>query len=305
MSAIANLDWEEVRKHYDLRCSTHKQLLQLMKQGKRSEFVDLLLGISDPNGNYSAVEHGLGPYILGENANAVNRVWDLARLFRSVKTAHEVPKLIRQAGLEYLQIGVGSEASCMLNPRVCRVANARTIWTHLVIKHTDDFEKADMELRLYRDDDSTSEMAYAIWTELHSELATSMTWTAKEGEQLAREAGVAAGSLTYLWADCIADALYAGYYGYWALPPHTRRDPLGRLCMWTVPAQTQSQWRIQHNRRRLGGAVTAIGAIVALIEGRRAQGEIKRTIIANDKDLIVYAAYALDDPARWAADRSI
>jgi len=44
---------------------------------------------------------------------------------------------------------------------------------------------------------------------------------------------------------------------------------------------------------------------VALIEGRRAQGEIKRTIIANDKDLIVYAAYALDDPARWAADRSI
>ncbi len=212
MSAISDLDWEEVREHYDLRYSIHKQLLDLMKQGKRSEFVELLLGVSDPNGNYSAVEHGLGPHILSENTNAVYRVWDLAGQFRSLKTAHEVPKLIRQARLEYLQIGVGSEASCMLNPRVCWVANARTIWTQLVIKHADDFEKADMELRLYRDADSTSEMNYAIWTELHAELATSMTRIAEEGDQLARKAGVAAGSLTYLWADCIANALYAGYY---------------------------------------------------------------------------------------------
>jgi hypothetical protein len=100
----------------------------------------------------------------------------------------------------------------MLNPRVCWVANARTIWTQLVIKHADNFEEADMELRLYRDEDSTSEMAYAAWTDLHSELATSMTRIAKEGDLLAREAGIAAGSLTYLWADCIANALYAGYY---------------------------------------------------------------------------------------------
>lgn len=125
-------------------------------------------------------------------------MWDLASHFRSLKTPYEVPKLIRQAGLEYLQIGVGSEASCMLNPRVCWVANARTIWTQLVIKHADDFEKADMELRLYRDADTTSEMSYAIWTDLHSELATSMTRIAEEGARLARKAGVAAGSLTYL-----------------------------------------------------------------------------------------------------------
>ena len=55
-----------------------------------------------------------------------------------------------------------------------------------------------MELRLYRDADSTSEMAYAIWTELHAELATSMTRIAEEGARLARAAGVTAGSLTYL-----------------------------------------------------------------------------------------------------------
>jgi len=212
MSAISNLDWREVREHYNLRYAIYKQLLELVKQAKRSEFVELLLGISDPNGNYSAVEHGLGPYILSENVNAVDRVWELAAQFRVLKTAHEVPTLIRQARLEYLQIGVGSEASCMVNPRVCWVANARTIWTQLVIKHADDFDKADMELRLYRDADSTSEMNYAIWTEIHSELATSMTRIAEEGDQLARKAGVAAGSLTYLWADCIANALYAGHY---------------------------------------------------------------------------------------------
>jgi hypothetical protein len=182
-----------------------------MEREDRTEFVELLLGMSDQNGNYSAVEHGLGPLILGENFNVVNRLWDLSWQFRSLKTAHEVPKLIRQARLQYLQIGVGSEASCMLNPSVCWVANARTIWTQLVIKHGD-FEKADTELRLYRDADSTSEMAYPIWTDLHSELATSMTGIAKEGKHLARQAGVAAGSKTHLWADCIANALYASYY---------------------------------------------------------------------------------------------
>lgn len=80
---------------------------------------------------------------------------------------------------------------------MCWVANAHTIWAQLVIKHADDFDKADTELRLYRDGDSTSEMAYAIWTELHAELATSMTRIAKEGERFARDAGVTAGSLTY------------------------------------------------------------------------------------------------------------
>jgi hypothetical protein len=212
MSAISDLEWREVREHYDLRVSIHKQLLELRKQRKRPEFVELVLGVSDPDGNYSAVEHGLGPYILGENMNAVNRVWDLAGKFRSLNTAHEVPMLIRQAGLQYLQIGVGSEASCMVNPLVCWVANARTIWTQLVIKHGDNFEKADMELSLYRDDDPTSEMSYRIWTSLHADLETSMTSIAEEGRRLARKAGVAAGSLTYLWADCIANALYASYY---------------------------------------------------------------------------------------------
>jgi hypothetical protein len=80
------------------------------------------------------------------------------------------------------------------------------------LRHNNDFEKADQELRLYRDGDSSSEMNYAIWTELHSKLATTMTELSKEGAGLARDSGVVAGSLTYIWADCIANALYAGYY---------------------------------------------------------------------------------------------
>jgi hypothetical protein len=63
MSALSKLDWAEVREHYDLRHSIHKQLLALLQADNRLEFVELLLGLSDPNGNYSAVEHGLGPIL--------------------------------------------------------------------------------------------------------------------------------------------------------------------------------------------------------------------------------------------------
>jgi len=55
-------------------------------------------------------------------------------------------------------------------------------------------------------------MAYKIWTEIHRELAASMTRIAEEGERLARAASVAPGSIKYLWADAIANALYASYY---------------------------------------------------------------------------------------------
>jgi hypothetical protein len=110
---------------------------------ERREFAELLIGLSDSNGNYSAVERGLGPLILSEKQTPINRIWDLATELREVESAHEVPKIIRKAGLRYLQIGVGSEASCMLNPEVCWVCNSRTIWTQLVIKHADDFNKAD------------------------------------------------------------------------------------------------------------------------------------------------------------------
>jgi hypothetical protein len=212
MSALEKLDWNEVRSQYDDRVRIHRQLLRLYRNNNVSQFVDLLLGISNAAGNYSADEHKLGPQIIAGNRNARDQVVELARKFVDLTNARAVPDLIRNAAIRYLKIGVGSEASCMVNPRICWVANTRTIWTHLVIKHADSFAKADEELGLYRSQDDTSEMAYRIWAEIHRELAASMTRIAEEGERLARAASVEPGPIKYLWADAIANALYASYY---------------------------------------------------------------------------------------------
>lgn len=212
MSALSSLDWRSVRDQYDLRQKVSTDLVRLYTQRKLQQFADLLLGMSDSAGNYSASEHGLGPKILGENLNAENRLYAISTDFLRVKNAHEVPPLIRAAGLRYFQIGVGSEASCMLNPQVCWVANVRTIWTHLVVKHADNFQKADEELQLYRDSDVTSEMAYEMWQAIHGELAGTITRIAEEGTQLAQRARVKPGAVKYIWADAIANQLYADYY---------------------------------------------------------------------------------------------
>ncbi len=158
MSALKNLDWSAVRGHYDERGAVHRKLVDLHKGRKLSTFVDLLLGISRPTGNYSAAEHELGPKILFDNLNVEDRLYSIAQDFLEIRNAHHVPPTIRSARLRYFQIGVGSEASCMMNPEVCWVANVRTIWTHSVIKHADNFHLAAEHLRLYRESDVRSEM---------------------------------------------------------------------------------------------------------------------------------------------------
>lgn len=213
MSALDALDWGQVRAHYDERISVHKRLIKLHDGGLVDPFSKLLLGVTEAAGNYSAAEHGLGPKILATNANAAARVAALGGNFRTLTKPRDVPKLIRGAALGYLAIGVGSEASCMVNPGVCWVANTRSIWTHLVIKHADDIAKADEELKLYREADPSSEMAYAIWSEIHRLLETSMTRIAKEGAKLATAASVKPGDVTFLWADAIANQLYAQHHG--------------------------------------------------------------------------------------------
>ncbi len=212
MSALDTITWPNVRSHYDERVRIHGELLALREKGNLRQFANLLLGVSNAAGNYSAKEHALGPKILAENVNAERRVGDLADKFIALKAAREVPRLIRSAQLRYLQIGVGSEASCMLNPEICWVANTRTIWNHLVIKHADDFDKANDELKLYRHADVTSEIAYQMWAHIHQELAASMTRIAEEGETLARRAKVEPGAIKYLWADAIASELYDDHH---------------------------------------------------------------------------------------------
>jgi len=95
----------------------------------------------------------------------------------------------------------------MVNPKVCWIANTRTIFAHLVTKHGGNIAKAKEELRLYRDNDATSRK-HQNWAGIHKELATSLTRIAEEGERLARHATVEPGPIIYLWADAIASEVY-------------------------------------------------------------------------------------------------
>src|SRR5438874_1144489 len=109
MSALGSLNWSSIRGHYDERVEIHHQLLDLHRGGNTRQFARLALGISNAAGNYSADEHKLGPQVLSGNLNSEKRVFDLAGRFIRVTAAHTVPQLIRDVGLRYLQIGVGSE----------------------------------------------------------------------------------------------------------------------------------------------------------------------------------------------------
>jgi hypothetical protein len=212
MSVLDSLDWRRIREHYDVRVHTHQRLLELHKAKNTSAFVELLLGISDPSGNYSSAEHGIGPRILAENTNVEQRLLAVVEQFLALTNAHEVPPIIHKARIKYFQIGVGSEASCMVNPYFCWVANVRTIWTHLVHKHDDSFVKADQELELYRESDVASEMAYQMWRALHAELAGTITRISEQGAKLSKSAGITPGEIRYLWADAIASELYERHH---------------------------------------------------------------------------------------------
>ena len=188
----------------------HRNLLSLHGDNKVTEFAKLLLGINNNHGNYSARDHGLGPKILNENSNAATNSFLLAAKLQSLRNANDVPKIIRDAQIKYFKIGVGSEASCMLNPQVCWIAKTRSIWTHLVFKREGNFSRANEELNLYRDEDETSEMAYGKWAAIHRAMKANLTEIAEQGSLLAKEASVKPGEVKYLWADAIANALY-----YW------------------------------------------------------------------------------------------
>ena len=64
MDPLKNLDWKEIRDHYDQRKEVHRQLVELLRLDDIKNFSSLSLGISDPAGNYSANEHHLGPKIV-------------------------------------------------------------------------------------------------------------------------------------------------------------------------------------------------------------------------------------------------
>ena len=207
---FAVLDWDAVLDHYNNRVAVHQEIVKLHRSADAKEFALLALGISDRDGNYSAAQWAVGPKILASNANAAERVHQLAGQLLATSTPLDVPGLIRASGLTFLGISIGSEISCMMKPDVHWIANARTIWTHLLVKHDDNIDTANEALSLYRTDDS-GEMSYKIWRAIHGELDTALTRIAKRADNLAHSAGVKPGKLKYLWADAIADSMYAEY----------------------------------------------------------------------------------------------
>jgi hypothetical protein len=212
MSLMARLDWQSVRRHYDDRVKESKNLRDYFAAKNIADFVDLALGMNGkPAGNYSAAEHNLGPRILASNVNALGRVYDLAVKFFPLKDAVIVPDLVWRAQLKYLQIGVGSEISCMVNPEVCWVCNTRTIWMHLA--STQSPGEAEEALQLFRAGDADSQMAYTSWADaFHPELRTSLVDIAEKGRALSSQAGISPGKISYLWADAIASAVYDEYH---------------------------------------------------------------------------------------------
>lgn len=213
---LDDLDWELVRAHYDERIAMHEHLIELHETGQVEAFANAALAIGPQNlsANYSAAEHGLGPKVLMYNTPPVEKdVFDLAEAFRGLVAGKDVPRIIRSAAISYLAIGVGSELSCMVNPGVCWVANTRTIWTDLLIKHGGRYELADEELKLYRDDDPRSKMAYSLWADIHRRLDRTMILLAGWSEPLCSAVFVETGPLTNLWGDAVANALYAERHG--------------------------------------------------------------------------------------------
>ena len=202
-----DIDMHDVRQHYMRRKNVSQKLKGFLKSGKKREYVELAVGITDPVANYSAHEHQLGPRIL-EN-NSISSVFALAMRMASeeLEVTH-LPKIIYDANLPYLKISVGSEMASLLQPTRFWVGNVRTIWAHLVIKHEGDWEKANEELKLYHEDDVSSEMHYLIWRDIYLSMACSLEIIKGISDSWAKEQEIKPGKLKHIWIDAVCSALY-------------------------------------------------------------------------------------------------
>lgn len=208
---ISELDFSDIKRHYDLRCHIHVDLLKLLKEKKNKKaFCELALGIIDSYGNFSANNHNLGPKILLHNS--YDAIFTLAdKLNDRSLSPQEIAKIIYTANLCYLKISIGTEISALLHPDLYWVANVRTIWGHLLVKHKGDLLRANEELSLYRDDDRNSEMHYKIWSEIYRGMKSNLLLIGQMGEDFFYDRKSPQGIKKFLWADVICSELYDHY----------------------------------------------------------------------------------------------
>jgi hypothetical protein len=208
---LSNIDMGEAFTHYQRRDLAHHDLVQHFQSQNIQSYVNLALGITRPEGNYSAAEHQLGPSVLANNSE--QSVYNLATQLYALNDAHHVPLTIYQANMPYLRISLGSEMAMLLNPEKYWVGNVRTIYSHLLLKHNGNQSRADQELQLYREPDGSrpSEMEYKIWRDLYLSLENSLKNIANLGDAEAIKQGTQNGRHKYMWADAICSMLYSNH----------------------------------------------------------------------------------------------
>lgn len=203
---LSSLKMRDIRKNYFDRKKVGKEMKRLLAYGTAVQFVELALGISNASGNYSAAEHDLGPKILSQRSPAA--IKNLALSLVQSNTATAMLDAIYQANIPWLKVGVGSEMAMLLKPQEFWVANTRTVWAHLLLKHKFVLARANEELQLYRSGDQNSEMAYKIWKEIYLELGSSVVGLTAQGNIEAAAQNVKPGNRQNLWFDSIATSLY-------------------------------------------------------------------------------------------------
>ncbi|MDD5213981.1 MAG: hypothetical protein PHQ03_00390 [Methylococcales bacterium] len=202
------LNMQLVKKHYDARFRCHEHLLDLLSTARKEDYLEIALGIGEFSyGNFSANEHHLGERILSHSPH--ERLFELAQSFMNDTSPLKMLKSIYvDFNLPYLKIGVGSEMAMMLKPNTFWVANVRTLWTHLLLKHNYDLDKANEELSLYRTQDD-GEMRYEVWREIYPKMKKSIDKTCEQGNNAALTQSVTPpNSCHYMWFDVIASSLY-------------------------------------------------------------------------------------------------
>ncbi|MCH7394778.1 hypothetical protein MMP66_10905 [Acinetobacter dispersus] len=200
------LDMHEVRKHYRARKSISKELCTLFDNRTVKEYVKLALGISNTLGNYSASDHDLGPKILA--SSSISSVFELAQKLQISTDSKSMLSNIYSANISNLKVSVGSEMVMFLKPDLFWVANTRTVWAHLLVKHGFNYSIANEELALYREQDSSSEMEYRKWREIYSLMKPNMIKLAELGDEKANRHQIKRGKIRSLWFDAISNALY-------------------------------------------------------------------------------------------------
>jgi hypothetical protein len=125
------------------------KLIELHDSSKKTEFVKLLIGESNPAGNYSASEHGHDANIWYNNRPQL--IWDFGtELLYDASDEFSIISAIENHAISYLKLAIGTEMACMLRPKDFYVANSRTCWGFLVVKHNGDRALATEEWNAYQ-----------------------------------------------------------------------------------------------------------------------------------------------------------